>query len=51
LIIEDEGGSSDFFLPRSISQRAALNGGSVKVIPATAGGVRIKVEIPRARNL
>lgn len=51
LSVEDEGDNKDYFLPRSISQRAGLHGGNVKVIPATAGGVRIRVEIPTVRKL
>lgn len=52
--IEDEGeteGSTSVFVPRSITQRAALNGGTVKVVPTAAGGVRVTIEIPTHRKL
>ena len=49
LTIEDEGRrfeDGEFFVPKSLSERASLRGGLVRVSQGTAGGVKVSIELP-----
>jgi len=49
ITIKDEGRKGEdvgFFIPKSLSERAALRGGVVLVSPGAAGGVTVEIDLP-----
>jgi len=54
LTIEDEGRMGEdvgFFIPKSLSERASLRGGLVRVSPSSAGGVKVEIDLPAPETL